>query len=253
VGPVPVVISCRRKRGKTGARPALSRSCEGLASEAQPERPPVLLLLAARTESMTFKKIGLTGAIGLAVMLLLLDRHPAQAHHLIEILALPVTPLNGLISGLAHPVIGPDHLVFLLALSLVGLRAQARWMLGLLLLGLLGAVAGVLLPGLPGTELLLALSLAIEALVVLGRLPSAVLLPTMVLHGYGLSIPALGWNSMPLATYLLGLLISQGLLLALALVVLQKAAATLRPRGRYLLAGLLMAISTAGTLVAVLA
>ncbi len=245
-----MVISCRRKRGKTGARPALSRSCEGLASESQPERPPVLLLLAARTEFMTCKKIGLTAVIGLTVML---QRHPAQAHHVIEILALPVTPLNGLISGLAHPIIGLDHLLFLLALSLVGLRAQTRWMLGLLGLGLLGALAGVLLPGLPGTELLLALSLGIEALVVLGRLPSAVLLPAMVLHGYALSVPVLGWNSMPLATYLLGLLLSQGLLLALSLVVLRKAAVTIRPRGRYLLAGLLMAISTAGSILAVLA
>lgn len=201
---------------------------------------------------MTISKRGLLATSGLAASALLLAA-PAQAHHVMEILHLPITPLNGLISGLAHPVIGPDHLVFLLALSLVGLRARANWMLGLLAVGLTGTVFGLLLPGLPGAEFLVALSLAVEALVVLGRLPVAVLIPAMALHGYVLSASVLGWTSMPIGAYLLGLLISQGALLLLALQVLQNTAVSLRPAVRRGLATLLIGLSAAGSLAALLA
>ncbi len=191
-------------------------------------------------------------ASGLAASSLLLAA-PARAHHVMEILDLQATPLNGLLSGLAHPVIGPDHLVFLLALSLVGLRARTGWMLGLLAVGLLGTALGLVLPGLPGAELLVALTLALLALVVLGRLPVPVLVPAMALHGYVLSTSVLGWSAMPVGTYLLGLLLSQGTLLALSLVVLQKAVASLRPGLRRVLAALLVGVSAAGSLAALMA
>lgn len=192
------------------------------------------------------------GALALAgLAALLLHGSPATAHHLIEIVSLQATPLNGLISGLAHPVLGPDHLAFLLALSLIGLRAQGRWMLAMLTLGLLGTLVGLRIPGLPGSELLLALTLGAEALVVMGRLPVPVLLPAMLVHGYGLSAPVLGWSTMPLASYLLGLLLSQGFLLVLALGLLQKLATTFRPRLRSLLAGVLVVLSAMGSFAAV--
>lgn len=201
---------------------------------------------------MTLSKRSALALIGLAAPALLLAA-PAQAHHAMEILQLPVNPLSGLLSGLAHPVIGPDHLVFLLALSLVGLRARAGWMLALLAVGLLGSGLGLLLPGLPGAELLVALSLAAEALVVLGQLPVVVLLPAMALHGYVLSGAVLGWSAMPVGFYLLGLLLSQGLLLLLALLGLRKAADALRPGLRRWLAGGLIGLSAAGSLAALLA
>ncbi len=50
--------------------------------------------------------------------------------------------MNGLLSGLAHPLLGPDHLLFLLALSLVGLGQRSRWMLALLATGLAGSLLG---------------------------------------------------------------------------------------------------------------
>lgn len=201
---------------------------------------------------MTISKRGVLAPAGLAASALLLAA-PAQAHHLMEIMNLPVTPLNGLLSGLAHPVIGPDHLVFLLALSLVGLRARANWMLGLLAVGLAGTGLGLVLPGLPGAELLVALSLAAEALVVLGRLPVQVLVPAMALHGYVLSSSVLGWTAMPVGTYLLGLLLSQGALLLVSLLALQNTASALRPAVRRGLAALLIGLSAAGSAAALLA
>lgn len=200
---------------------------------------------------MTFTSRGALALTGIAALALLLAA-PVQAHHAMEILNLPVNPLNGLLSGLAHPVLGPDHLVFLLALSLVGLRARAGWMLALLAVGLLGSGLGLLLPGLPGAELLVALSLTVEALVVLGRLPVVLLLPAMALHGYVLSGAVLGWSAMPVGAYLVGLLVSQATLLLVALVALRKTAEALRPGLRRWLAAALIGLSAAGSLAAVL-
>ncbi|MGC5196248.1 HupE/UreJ family protein [Aphanothece microscopica] len=170
-------------------------------------------------------------AAGLLVALLaaVLRAQPAQAHHLVEINALQASPLNGLISGLLHPVLGPDHLIFLLALSLVGLRHRRGWMLGLLGVGLLGSGAGLIAPGLPGAELITAATIALVGLVLLGRLPVAVLLPAMAMHGYVLSGPVLGWSAMPVAFYAVGLLLSQAALLLLALAGLRSLVERLSP------------------------
>ncbi|MCX5960230.1 MAG: HupE/UreJ family protein [Cyanobacteria bacterium] len=62
-----------------------------------------------------------------ALAILALLPEAAHAHHLMHLLHLKPNPFTGLLSGLAHPVLGPDHLLFLLALSLVGLRHRSRW------------------------------------------------------------------------------------------------------------------------------
>lgn len=164
---------------------------------------------------------------GTALVAPLLLGSPALAHHVADLGQLAPTAFNGVLSGLAHPVLGPDHLLFLLALSLVGLQHRRRWSLGLLVVGLLGSAAGLLWPGLPGAEVLVACTLVVEALVLLRRLPLGLLLPAMALHGYVLSGPVFGWTSMPVAAYAAGLLISQGGLLILALVLLRPLAARL--------------------------
>lgn len=166
---------------------------------------------------------------GTALVAPLLLGSPALAHHVADLGQLAPTAFNGVLSGLAHPVLGPDHLLFLLALSLVGLQHRRRWSLGLLVVGLLGSAAGLLWPGLPGAEVLVACTLVVEALVLLRRLPLGLLLPAMALHGYVLSGPVFGWTSMPVAAYAAGLLISQGGLLILALVLLRPLAARLSP------------------------
>ncbi|MEB3234043.1 MAG: HupE/UreJ family protein [Cyanobacteriota bacterium] len=186
----------------------------------------------------SLRKGGLYLAPALAVVLLIAG--PARAHHLIDINGLTPTLLNGLLSGLAHPVIGPDHLLFLLALAVVGLRQRGQWMLLLLGVGLVGSAAGLIGPGLPGAELLVSLTLVLEALVLLDRLPKAVLLPAMALHGYVLSASVLGWSQMPLLSYLGGLMVSQSVLLLVALTLLQPAALRLRLVGRRLVAALLV-------------
>lgn len=176
----------------------------------------------------TLRRAGLLLVPCLAVLL----AAPARAHHLIDITSLQPSVFNGLLSGLAHPVIGPDHLLFLVALALTGLTQRRRWMLALLVTGLLGSAAGLIGPGLAGAELLVSLTLVVEALVLAQRLPRLVLLPAMALHGYVLSASVVGWSAMPVASYLAGLLLSQGSLLLLALWWMQPFASRLQRHGR---------------------
>jgi urease accessory protein len=181
-----------------------------------------------------------------AAGLLLLSAAPASAHHLMELFhQRQPTPLAGLLSGLGHPLLGPDHLLFLLALALVGLQRSSRWMLGLLSIGLLGTLVGLYTPQLPAAELLVALTLVVEGLVVIGRLPAALLVPSFALHGYVLSATVIGWDSGSVSGYVLGLLLSQGALLLLSLRLLRHSAAALAPSTRSLLAGGLIGIGAA--------
>jgi urease accessory protein len=117
---------------------------------------------------------------------------PAQAHHLMELTHLAPSPLTGFLSGLAHPILGPDHLLFLCALSLVGLKRRAPWMLALLATGLLGSVVGLVRPGLPFAEAAVAFSLVVVGLLWLKPWPKTLLLPAIALHGYVLSDTVLG-------------------------------------------------------------
>ena len=172
---------------------------------------------------------------------------PALAHHPMTAMGLEPSLFSGLLSGLAHPLLGPDHLVFLLALGLVGLHRPLRWVLGLLTAGLVGSGLGLLLPGLPGAEALVALSLVVTGLVLLQRLPSALLLPAFALHGYVLSGSVIGWEPTPIAAYLLGLLLSQSALMLAALTVVRRWAATLTAANLRLAAGLLMGVGAAFT------
>jgi urease accessory protein len=177
--------------------------------------------------------------------LALLVAGPALAHHPMEGMQLVPSAFTGLISGLAHPLLGPDHLLFLVALALVGLQRSGRWMITLLAVGLAGSALGLIWPGLPAAELLVSLTLVVEGLVVLGRLPQGLLLPAFALHGYVLSGSVIGWESTSIATYLLGLLLSQGALLLLALLSLRGVAQQLNVQTRTLLAGTLIGIGAA--------
>ncbi|MFN6134508.1 MAG: HupE/UreJ family protein [Synechococcaceae cyanobacterium] len=196
----------------------------------------------------TIASVALAGALPLlAIGLSLSMAAPASAHHLMDLLKLPPSPLNGLLSGLAHPVLGPDHLLFLLALSLVGLRQRASWMLSLLATSLIGSLVGLVLPGLPGAEGFGSFTLVLLALVMLQRLPIWLLAPAFALHGYLFSASVIGWTAGPLGYYLLGLLLSQGALLLLSLTLLRRALAGLPVPRRQLLAGALLGIGAAWT------
>ena len=179
---------------------------------------------------------------GLLAVLLPLVAAPALAHHPMEAMGLEPTAFSGLFSGLAHPLLGPDHLLFLLVLGLVGWQRSLRSALTLLAVGLGGSALGLIWPGLPAAELLVSLSLVLEGLVLSGRVSPALLLPAFALHGYVLSGSVIGWETTPIAAYLFGLLLSQGLLLAVSLKFVQR---TITSQQRLWIAGALVGVGAA--------
>ena len=136
--------------------------------------------------------------------------------------------LQGLVSGLGHPLLGADHLVFLLAVVVMAALTTRRWLLPLLATGLAGSALAVLLGAAPADnpalalELVVSLGLAAAGLAHGGWLPAWTLLPLMGVHGFLLGEPMIGSEPTPLAAYGLGLLLSQGALLLLVTTLLAK-------------------------------
>ncbi|MCY4359994.1 MAG: HupE/UreJ family protein, partial [Cyanobacteria bacterium MAG APA_bin_95] len=134
--------------------------------------------------------------------------------------------LQGLVSGLGHPVLGVDHLVFLLAIVVITALTTRQWVLPLLAAGLAGSGLAVTAGAMPGPglglalELVISLSLVAAGLVQAGWLSAWVLLPLMGVHGFLLGEPMIGAEPTPLLAYGLGLLLSQGALLLLVTALL---------------------------------
>ncbi len=192
---------------------------------------------------MTNLRLGAALPLGAAALVLLFAA-PASAHHLMGLFHLTPSPFSGLVSGLAHPLFGPDHLLFLLALGLVGLQKRLSWVLGLLATGLAGSCLGLALPGIPMAEPLVALSLVVVGLVLLDRLPALLLVPAFALHGYVLSAAVIGWEQSPIAFYLVGLLVSQGLLLTTSLTLVRRWGTGLSASQLRLAAGILIGVGS---------
>ena len=132
----------------------------------------------------------------------------SEAHHM-EGGALPTSFTDGFLSGLAHPVIGIDHLLALVAVGLLarGPRAPIAFVLA--------SLAGVALPAFGfvswASEPLVASSVAaLGLLLFLGprdddELAVAVALSIGVLHGFAYAEAIVGAEATPLAAYLAGL------------------------------------------------
>ena len=147
---------------------------------------------------------------------------PALAHHVMDGQT-PVTWWQGLLSGLAHPLFGIDHLLFLVALGLLCLSVRGAWRLAMSFM--IGVSIGVLIHvyglSLPAGEVLVAVTLGIAgaalALHYQGR--GRVLLPALalagVLHGYAFGESIAGSDQAVISSYLLGLTIMQAVVCAL--------------------------------------
>jgi urease accessory protein len=144
---------------------------------------------------------------------------PAFAHHMMGGRT-PSTFMEGLLSGLGHPVIGLDHLAFLVAIGV----AVGVFGLNLLLpVAFIAAMAlGVLLhvsgAGLPAAELVVAASVLLAGgLLAWGRpLPvsawAALFAIAGLFHGYSLGESIYGADRSALGAYLLGLVVIQSVL-----------------------------------------
>ena len=135
----------------------------------------------------------------------------AFAHHPLGG-ANPDTLLNGLISGLAHPIIGVDHLAFVIAVGLAAAFTPKRFLSPLVFIAATVAGCALLLAGvtLPLAEIVITGSVvALGAMVLSGRrFPTsgfiALFAVAGLFHGgaYGASI--IGAEATILAAYLIG-------------------------------------------------
>lgn len=148
----------------------------------------------------------------------------ALAHHAMGG-EMPSTFAEGLISGLAHPVIGLDHLAFIIAAGVIaGVLGLGRFAP----LAFVGAsIAGVLvhlsLVDLPAVELVIALSVVIAGgllAMAAGRLGGGVWMAIFALagifHGYAYGESIVGAETTPLAAYLVGLFVIQSVIAVVA-------------------------------------
>ena len=143
----------------------------------------------------------------------------ASAHHLMGGKT-PSTFTEGILSGIGHPIIGPDHLAFLVALGIavgIGRLSFATPLLFLVAMAC-GVAAHVAAVNIPAAELIVAVSVLLAGvLVVLDRHITASVW-TMIFsiagffHGYAYGESIYGAEATPLAAYLVGLVAVQTVL-----------------------------------------
>jgi urease accessory protein len=155
----------------------------------------------------------------LAVAGLLLTAGNASAHHVMGG-RMPSTFAEGLLSGIGHPIIGADHLAFLVGLGVaVGIGGLSLVTPLMFLIAMAcGVAVHVAAVNIPGAELIVALSaLAAGALLATGRSIHAgwwmaLFVVAGFFHGYAYGESIYGAESTPLAAYLAGLVAVQAVL-----------------------------------------
>lgn len=147
----------------------------------------------------------------LAVTVILSLAQPALAHHPLGG-GLPSNLFEGFLSGVGHPIIGLDHLAFVIAAGLVAATKPRGFLIPLAFVtaSLLGTGLHLQLLNLPAPEIVIAASvllfgvilavgqrLSLQAVVVLGALAGT-------FHGYAYGEAIFGAETSPMVAYLVG-------------------------------------------------
>jgi urease accessory protein len=141
---------------------------------------------------------------------------PAFAHHLMGG-RMPATFMEGLLSGLGHPVIGIDHFAAVVAVGCLAAahRAGAALAIAFVLAMMAGVAVHLNAVTVPAAELLVAISVIVLGAILLRwpQIPLSAALALFVLvgltHGYALGESIYGAEPTPLYAYLLGLAVIQ--------------------------------------------
>lgn len=141
----------------------------------------------------------------------------AWGHHFMDG-TLPSTPMEGFISGVAHPVIGLDHLAFVVGIGVLGALVGRRYSLpgAFLLASVFGVVLHLWALNIPMLEVILSASVVLcGAVVLLGRESLQgkpwlwVLAATGMLHGYAYGESIVGAEVGQLSSYVVGFTLCQ--------------------------------------------
>lgn len=172
-------------------------------------------------------------------LVVLLWAWPAAAHHPAGGM-MPESFLDGFLSGIGHPVLGLDHLAFLVAIGLAaGLAGLSLAVpMAFVAASLVGVAIHVAAIDIPAVEALVAGTVAIAgALLLAQRVPTAgwAFLATLagLVHGHAYGEAVAGAEATPILAYLLGLAVLQGAMvlgLAFAAARAGEAAQRLLPR-----------------------
>jgi len=165
----------------------------------------------------TFTVIAVTGLVFISTAQQVLAHHALGGR-------IPTNFFEGFLSGLAHPVIGIDHLAFVVAIGLiaVGQIGGALIPAGFLLAALIGTGIHLLSLDLPGAEIVIALSvIAFGAMLAIPSKPNTATLTILsaiagLFHGYAYGEAIIGAGMMPLVAYLLGFTVIQYVVAMLA-------------------------------------
>ena len=170
----------------------------------------------------------MTRTLTLAAAILLTSATAALAHHPLGGMT-PQTFYQGLLSGVGHPVIGFDHLAFVVAVGLIAAFHRARMVMPAAFIA--GTVGGTMLTlaavTLPFAEIVIAASVvAAGAAAMRGKVtdirPAAALAAGAGLfHGWAYGAAVVGAETAPVMAYLLGFAAVQ---LAIAFAVMWAAA-----------------------------
>jgi urease accessory protein len=196
--------------------------------------------------------------LSVAVVALLMVT-PAAAHHVMD-RRTPGTLLEGLLSGLGHPIIGLDHLAFIIGVGIFAAAAGLGPLLPVLYVAfmLAGLALHLASVSVPGVELMIGASVtAIGTAIMIGRMgpgrwaAGALFSVAGTAHGFAFAESLLGAETGVLAAYAVGLaLVQSALALAayrIARVVMVSRAETLRMAGLVLLVcGSFFVIEAAG-------
>lgn len=149
--------------------------------------------------------------ISTAGVTLALSALPAFAHHPLGG-ATPSTIGEGLLSGIGHPILGLDHLAFVVAMGVAAVMIGSRFLLPLffILATMVGTGLHLQSIDLPIVEVVIAASVAVVGLMVMsGRkfalaAYGAVFAIAGLFHGHAYGEAIFGAESTPLVAYLAG-------------------------------------------------
>jgi urease accessory protein len=153
---------------------------------------------------------------------------PALAHHVMGG-KMPTSFLEGLLSGLGHPIIGLDHLAAVIAVGCLAARERrgALLAIGYVVAMMVGAAGHIGEATVAGAEVFVAISVMALGLVLLVLRPlridiaAALFAFAGLLHGYALGESIAGAQPAPLFGYFIGLALIQSAL-ALATMALAR-------------------------------
>ncbi|MEM6502131.1 MAG: HupE/UreJ family protein [Cyanobacteria bacterium P01_C01_bin.89] len=165
-------------------------------------------------------------AISLATWLM---ASPAFAHHPLDG-KLPSNFFEGFMSGMGHPVIGLDHLAFVIAVGLVAVNRAWGWLVSMVFVvgSMVGTGIHLQALDLPLPEVMISLSVVIVgALVAWGRKVNLLVLGAIavvagIFHGYAYGESVVGAEITPLLAYLLGFGLIQAAIALGARAIAQK-------------------------------